>query len=92
MDLEAFTAELRKDGYLDIETKTIEADKVVGLHSHPFDVRAVVLDGSARIACGGEPEREFKAGDIVEVAAGVEHTEHYGPEGYKFLVGRRHPS
>lgn len=92
MDLEAFAAELRKDGYLDTETKTIEADKVVGLHSHPFDVRAVVLKGSARIACGNEPAREFKPGDIVEVAAGVEHSEHYGPQGYTILVGRRHLS
>ena len=88
IDRAAFEARLIREGYLDSEVKTIEAGKVVGEHSHDFDVLALVLDGEATIACGAVPQT-FRVGDIVEVAAGVVHTEHYGPKGYTFLVGRR---
>jgi quercetin dioxygenase-like cupin family protein len=88
IDRAAFEARLIREGYLDSEVKTIEAGKVVGEHSHDFDVLALVLDGEATIACGAVPQT-FRVGDIVEVASGVVHTEHYGPQGYTFLVGRR---
>jgi mannose-6-phosphate isomerase-like protein (cupin superfamily) len=89
MDTSDFEAQLRRDGYLDIETKSVGAGVEIGSHSHAFDVRALVLEGEATIACGGEP-RTYRPGDVVEVAAGVEHTEQYGPSGYRYLVGRRH--
>lgn len=91
MDIEAFKRDLIADGYLEIVEKTIEPNHVIDLHSHPYDVRALVLSGSATIACSGEAPRVYRAGDILEVEAGREHTEHYGPDGYAFLVGRRHP-
>ena len=85
-----FEAGLRADGYLDIETKRMQADCNNAEHSHPFDVRALVLDGSATIGCAGDPVT-YRAGDLLELAAGTEHTEQYGPGGYRALVGRRHP-
>jgi len=33
-----------------------------------------------------------RPGDVLEVELGREHSERYGPLGYTFLVGRRHPS
>jgi quercetin dioxygenase-like cupin family protein len=89
MDTSEFEAQLRRDGYLDIEVKSAAPDVEVGSHSHAFDVRALVLEGEATIACGGEP-RTYRAGDVLEVDAGVAHTERYGPAGYRYLVGRRH--
>jgi quercetin dioxygenase-like cupin family protein len=84
-----FSQRLVREGFLDTEVKTIEAGKVVGEHSHPFDVRALVLSGQATIDCGAGP-RTYRPGDIVDVAANVVHTERYGPDGYSILVGRRH--
>ena len=84
-----FAARLAREGFLDTEVKTIEAGKVVGEHSHPFDVLALVLSGEATIDCGAGP-RTYRPGDVVDVAADVVHTERYGPDGYSFLVGRRH--
>ena len=89
MDIEAFKRQLIADGYLEIVEKTMEPGLVIEAHSHPYDVRALVMAGTAKIACSGEPEREYGPGDVLEVAAGREHTEHYGPDGYTFLVGRR---
>jgi len=91
MDIEAFKRQLLADGYLEIVEKTVEPNLVVDTHSHPYDVRVMVLAGSVRIACGGEPEREYVPGDVLEVAAGREHVERYGPNGYTFLAGRRQP-
>ncbi len=88
IDRAAFEARLVREGYLESQVKTIEAGMVVGEHSHDFDVLALVLDGEATIACGPVPQT-FRAGDIVEVAAGVVHTERYGPQAFTFLVGRR---
>ena len=57
--------------------------------SAPSDTVALVLDGEATIDCGGGA-RTFRPGDVLEVAADQPHTEHYGPKGYTFLLGRRH--
>jgi quercetin dioxygenase-like cupin family protein len=90
IDTRQFEAQLRRDGYLEVLDKRIEADVVIEDHTHPYDVRALVLEGEATIACAGEAPRVYRPGDVLEVSAGVVHTEHYGPQGYRFLVGRRH--
>jgi quercetin dioxygenase-like cupin family protein len=91
MTPEAFREKLLEDGYLDVETKSIAAGFFVDKHSHPYDVRVLVLTGEATIACDGVPTT-YRPGDVFEVARGCEHTEHYGPQGYTFMVGRRHPA
>ncbi|MCX7274624.1 MAG: cupin [Burkholderiales bacterium] len=91
IETENFTAALLRDGYLDVETRTIGPNIEVPLHSHAFDVRALVLSGQAGIDCG-QGVVVYRSGDVVEVAAGCPHTESYGPQGYTFLVGRRHPA
>lgn len=90
MDTEAFKAACLADGYADIETKTIDPNVFIDTHSHPFDVRALVLAGGLTLNCSGEI-REFKVGDILELDRDIPHTEQYGPQGYTFLLGRRHP-
>jgi quercetin dioxygenase-like cupin family protein len=90
-DRAAFETRLRAEGYHEILVKTVEAGLVIDLHSHPYDVLALVLEGEATIDCGSGP-RTFRPGDILEVAADQPHTEHYGPEGYTFMLGRRHKS
>lgn len=88
MDVEVFKAQLTRDGYDEIYEKEMNPGVFVDEHTHPFDVRAMVLAGSAVIACGGE-SKTYSAGDIVEMAADTVHTEQYGDEPYKFLVGKR---
>lgn len=85
----AFTARLQREGYDEILTKTVDANTVIDDHAHPYDVLALVLDGEAEIDCGQGP-RTYRPGDVLEVARGVPHVERYGPDGYTFLVGRRH--
>jgi quercetin dioxygenase-like cupin family protein len=86
---EAFEARLRAEGYDEILTKTLAPNVVIADHTHPFDVLAMVLEGEATIDCGQGP-RTYRPGDLLEVGRGVVHSEHYGPNGYTFIVGRRH--
>lgn len=85
----AFEARLAREGFGDLEVKSIAPNVINTAHSHPYDVLALVLAGEATLDCGDGP-RTYRPGDVVDVAAGVVHTEHYGPDGYTFLVGRRH--
>ena len=90
MNTDAFRVALAADGYEDITTKTMDADLFIDTHTHPFDVRALVLAGSLTLNCDGK-ERTYQTGDTVELARDIPHTEQYGPKGYTFLLGRRHP-
>ncbi|MEI7444270.1 MAG: cupin domain-containing protein [Burkholderiales bacterium] len=85
----AFEAQLRADGYDEILTKTLEPNVEIPLHTHPYDVRALVLDGEATIDCGQGP-RTYRPGDVLVVERDLPHSEVYGPAGYTFLLGRRH--
>lgn len=89
MNNDEFKTALAADGYDDITTKTMDADLFVDTHTHPFDVRALVLAGSVTLNSDGQ-ERTYQAGDTVELARDIAHTEQYGPQGYTFLVGKRH--
>ena len=85
----SFEDELRQDGFADLDTKTVAGDKRVDVHSHPFDVRAKVLDGEITLTFKGTSQT-YRAGDIFTMAAGCEHAEQCGPAGVTYTVGRRH--
>jgi uncharacterized cupin superfamily protein len=88
MDNAAFTAALMKDGYHDVSTKSQPASMENGVHSHPFDVRALMLEGELTLHFNGKTEI-YRAGDVFAMQAGCEHTEKFGPQGATYLVGRR---
>ena len=91
MTPESFRERLLEDGYLDVETKSIAAGFAVDTHSHPYDVRVLVLAGEITITRDGVPTT-YRSGDVIEVPRGRAHSERYGPQGYTFMVGRRHPA
>ena len=87
MDAAAFQKALRDDGYEVVE-RAWEPNRVVPEHSHPFDARVMVLDGEVTLSWQGQ-SRTCRSGDVFTMAAGVPHTEAYGPSGARFLSGRR---
>jgi quercetin dioxygenase-like cupin family protein len=92
MNAADFETGLQRAGYLDVETKQAQPDLTTQPHSHPFDVRALVLAGEVTLTTQGQ-SRTYRTGEIFEMAAGCEHSERHGPEGTKYLVGRRkHPA
>lgn len=82
-----FESALRRDGFA-IERKSVPPLTTVGEHAHPFDVRALVLNGEITLTVEGE-NHAYREGDIFVVPAGHRHAESVGPAGADYLVGRR---
>jgi quercetin dioxygenase-like cupin family protein len=87
MNRQTFEAELQRDGY-DMFTNTTPGAKMNPEHSHPFDVRAMVVEGALTLTSEGQ-SRTYRAGEIFTMSRGCLHSESYGPEGAVTLVGRK---
>src|SRR4029077_4437698 len=88
MDAKAFEAGLTRDGYQRIETKELPRDYRAASHAHDFDVRALVLAGEITLTWNGG-SRSVAAGEEFTMYAGCAHAEAVGPDGVRYLVGRR---
>ena len=53
MDEQAFTEALGREGYDEVFTKTALVTQVLGTHSPPFAVKALVTDGQLTLGIGG---------------------------------------
>jgi len=71
MDTHAFEAELKRDGY-DVMTNTTPSAKVNPEHSHPFDVRALVVKGALTLTRDGQ-SRTYKPGETFAMPRGCLH-------------------
>ena len=88
MDVNAFEARLKAEGYPEIRTNGYEPNCHNPEHSHPFDVLALVLAGDITLTIGGKA-RTYRAGEEFSMQAGCPHVEDIGPAGVRYLVGRR---
>ena len=89
MDAKLFEQALRQDGFDEVQTRELPANTVNAEHEHPFDVRALVLDGEITLTVEGAP-RAYHAGEVFTMAAGCRHVENVGPVGVRYLAGRKH--
>jgi quercetin dioxygenase-like cupin family protein len=88
MDPSSFEARLKAEGYPEIRTNQMEPNCHNIEHTHPFDVLALVLEGDITLTVAGKA-RTYRAGDEFSMKAGCGHVEDVGPQGVKYLVGRR---
>jgi len=86
-----FEIGLREQGYAEMVDRRMEANAVNPEHAHEFDARLLVLEGEMTITRDGG-ERTYRAGDTFEMSAGCRHAERCGPEGARYLAGRRYQS
>ena len=89
MDVKAFEAGLRSDGFDEIFNREYPPGFQATDHTHGFDVRALVLGGEITLKVDGVT-RAYRTGDVFVMEAGCVHAEAVGPEGVTYLVGRRH--
>ncbi len=87
MQREAFIRNLAEEGFPEPVFVTRTAG-VIDEHAHPFEAKALVVDGEIHIRVGGE-ERLYGVGDVFHLRANERHAERYGPNGVQYLVGRR---
>lgn len=88
MNRQAFEEELKRDGY-EVTESTTPGAKVNPEHSHPFDVKAMVLQGALSLTRDGKTET-YKPGEIFSMPRGCTHFESYGEGPTVTLVGRKH--
>ena len=88
MDLKTFEAGLKSDGFQQIETKAIAAGTHNSEHGHPFEVRALVIDGRISLTVAGVSST-YEKGQVFTMATHCPHAEQIGPEGVSYVVGRR---
>jgi quercetin dioxygenase-like cupin family protein len=89
MERTAFETELRKQGYSEVVDRRMEANALNSEHAHEFDARLLVLEGAMTITAEGN-ERTYRAGDTFTMTADCRHSERSGPEGARYLAGRRY--
>lgn len=88
MTEQQFREQLLGEGFEQFVLVEREPDGVLDTHHHPFEAKALVLAGSIEIDCAGE-WRSYAPGEVFHLAHSVEHRERYGPQGVRYLVGRR---
>ena len=88
MERQAFIDSLQADGYAEPVLVERAADTGLDDHVHPFEAKALILDGEITIVAGGAA-RVYRAGDVFHLQPNEPHTEQYGPQGVRYLSGRR---
>lgn len=88
IDEKSFQARLRREGFPEIRTNQLAPSCHNDEHSHPFDVLALVLEGEITLTVEGKA-RSYRVGDEFSMKAGCKHVEDVGPQGVRYLVGRR---
>ena len=88
MNSEQFLQLLRRDGFPEpVEVQQVPNGQI-GVHEHPFEVRALVVEGDITIVIDGL-SRNYKAGEIFHLELKQPHAESYGSEGVKYLASRK---
>ena len=88
MQQEEFMALLTREAFQETVTVQREANGEMAIHTHPFEAKALILQGQLEISVDGG-ERLYRVGDVFHLAANAPHAERYGPDGVTYLVGRK---
>jgi quercetin dioxygenase-like cupin family protein len=88
MTQDEFAKNLESEGFDEIATVMRDANGSLDDHTHPFEAKALVLDGELRITTAHD-DRTYRAGDVFHLKANELHSEVYGPLGVAYIVGRK---
>jgi quercetin dioxygenase-like cupin family protein len=74
-------------GCTEVTTRRWEPGQVVAEHTHPFDARALVVQGEMWLTVG-DGTQHLLPGDRFTLPNGTPHAERYGAEGAAYWVAR----
>ena len=89
MNESEFEAQLKADGYTEVETQDLDPRPGKGRHRHLFAIRELILSGTFIVTRDGEPVT-FAPGQVFDVAHGELHDNLLGSDGARVLVGRKY--
>ncbi len=84
----AFEANARAEGFDEVVERRWAARTVLEQHTHPFALRARVVQGEMWLTVGDDV-RHLLPGDTFTLDRDVPHAERYGEEGATYWVARR---
>jgi quercetin dioxygenase-like cupin family protein len=67
-----------------------EPNGFLGTHSHPFEAKALILQGEIQIGIGAVTTL-YRPGDVFHLSLAQDHWERYGTEGVVYLSARKQP-
>jgi hypothetical protein len=83
-----FEAQARAEGFDQVLERKWAPLVQLDTHTHPFAVKAVVVQGEMWLIEGGHT-RHLRPGDTFELGREAPHAERYGPAGATYWVARR---
>lgn len=86
---ETFQADMLSQGFDEVIKREWAPLQTVGEHTHPFAVKAQLVQGELWLKVG-DTVQHIRPGGGFELDPNVVHSERYGAEGAIFWVGRRH--
>jgi quercetin dioxygenase-like cupin family protein len=89
MNTTQFIEMLQQQGFPDpVEVRQVPNGSL-GEHTHPFAVKALVIDGSIDISIQGD-RKTYSIGDVFQLGFQELHSESNGPTGVIYLASRNH--
>jgi len=88
MNADSFKKTTAEQGFSEPVVVERAADGWLDVHSHPFEAKALILQGQIEIGWGDE-RQTYKTGDVFHLQAGHAHWERYGPAGVVYLSARK---
>ncbi len=92
VDERAFETTLRAEGFDEVSVRERGETPTNELHTHPFDARILVLEGSFGLTVEGDEIRFYGPGETFDVPTGVRHQETFPAGGSRWMFGLRHHS
>jgi quercetin dioxygenase-like cupin family protein len=89
MSFEAFRKAAHEEGFDEVVERKWPPSAVLPTHTHPFAVRALVVEGEMWLTVGDDV-RHLRPGDEFELDRDEPHAERYGGRGATYWVARRH--
>ena len=89
MNASQFMQMLQQEGYPEPIEVRQDPNGFLNDHTHPFAVKALVIDGSIDILIQGN-RRTYSVGDVFQLGFEELHSETYGPNGVIYLASRNH--
>ena len=88
MNRDQFIQTLGQEGYPDPVEVLREPNGRLDHHTHPFEVKALVLSGSIELTINGITSH-YSKGSIFHLGFEEPHSETYGPQGVHYLAARK---
>jgi quercetin dioxygenase-like cupin family protein len=89
MDRTGFEAALARDGFTEVAERALPAGQTAPEHTHPFGVRALVLEGDITLTVEGRATT-YRPGEVFTMDPNCPHAEAIGPQGVRYVSGRQY--